>query len=271
VEELEDRCVLSTTLYVQALYAELLNRAAQPAEVQTWVNLLNGGVSPQTVTLGFVNSPEFRTNLIQNDFQNILHRRGGATEVAFYLNALQGGLTDQQLESLFLASPEFFSRQGNSNFLWVTTVYQNVLGRTPDPVGLSNWLNILGSGVSRTTVALEIIQSPEAHARVVTSLYAQLLRRVPDPGGAQFWEGLLNAGQITPSQLAATLAASPEFIVLTSGGGLDFQGSTFVGSASGPIFTTNIGGNAFVVTPFGPLVAPGPSFGFSSIGSGFVV
>src|SRR5262249_22635890 len=135
---------------------------------------------------------------------------------------------------------------------------------TPDPVGLNNWLNTLGSGVSRNTVALEIIQSPEAHARVVISLYEQLLRRAPDRGGLQFWAGLLNAGQLPPSQLAATLAASPEFIALTSGGGLDFQGVTFVGSTSGPILASGLGGGSFVVNPFGPLVATGPSFGFTS-------
>jgi hypothetical protein len=245
-------------------------------EVQGWVNLLDSGVSPLQVAQAFTNSPEFRANLIDLDFQTFLQRRPGFTETAVFLNGFQGGLNDELLEANILGSAEFFHLHGANNLTWLTATYQGVLGRSPDPVGLNFWNIALATGVPRTTVALDIVHSAEAHARVVASLYPQLLLRTADFAGAQFWNSLLNHGLLTPTGLVASLAASNEFIARTSAGGLDIRFGSPVAVVPSPVIGSVLGqsaavlnpvttgfGNAFVVNPFGPVATSGPSFGFS--------
>jgi hypothetical protein len=78
----------------------------------------------------------------------------------------------------------------------VTKMYADTLGRTPDPAGLSFWVNLLENRTFTVAdVASRFYSSDEyytLHAGAstqawVTSLYAKLLNRTPDPGGLQFW------------------------------------------------------------------------------------
>ncbi len=69
-------------------------------------------------------------------------------------------------------------------------------------------------------VALAFVESPEADSRLVAAAYLDLLRRDPDPSGLAVWIGELQQG-LTPSELAAIIASSDEFIELTANGGFD--------------------------------------------------
>lgn len=82
-------------------------------------------------------------------------------------NALANGASLQAVASTFVASAEFSnmygSAQTNANF--ITAMYQNGLGRNPDPVGLAAWARALDSNqVSRADVVIGIISSAEAQA-----------------------------------------------------------------------------------------------------------
>jgi Domain of unknown function (DUF4214) len=220
LEALEERCVPSTADYVTGLYTTLLHRNPAPAEVAGWVDALNAGASAQDVALAFTGSAEYATNAIRSDYNLFLGRQPAPAETATWLQEIQAGADEKQVEAAFLTSDEFFSRHGGSASSWLTAVYHEVLGRSPDPAGLNVWSQALQAGSSRSDVALAIVDSPEADSRLVAAAYLDILRRNPDPSGLAVWVGELQQG-LTPSELAAILASSDEFIGLTANGGLD--------------------------------------------------
>jgi V8-like Glu-specific endopeptidase len=59
-----------------------------------------------------------------------------------------GAQTIDQIANQFIGSAEFTARYGSAltNTQFVTALYQNVLGRAPDPVGLAGWVGALNSG-----------------------------------------------------------------------------------------------------------------------------
>ena len=62
----------------------------------------------------------------------------------------------------FVRSAEFVARYGHlSNAEFVTLVYQNVLGRNPDPVGLDHWVTALNNGYHRGSVMIAFSESEE--------------------------------------------------------------------------------------------------------------
>lgn len=216
VEALEQRSLPSTASYVSSLYTNLLNRIASVQEEVGWIEQIDLGMPPAQVTNAFVTSPEYRSDLIQNDYHVFLQRTPQPAEVQGWLNQLENGLGEQPLASAFLASPEFFALHGNNNDGWVKGVYATVLGRNASAGDLAAWTGQLQNGLSLRTVALDILMSPESAARQVSAAYVQLLGRNPDAGGLESWSGQLEHG-LSPAQLKGQLAASAEYISLQGG------------------------------------------------------
>jgi MBG domain (YGX type)/Domain of unknown function (DUF4214) len=79
---------------------------------------------------------------------------GGETSPDYSIVSLPGTLDIQE------PLPTSFD-PGETAF--VTSLYQTILGRTPETGGLALWTSELSRGVSRTSVALQIYQSHEAH------------------------------------------------------------------------------------------------------------
>jgi hypothetical protein len=226
VESLEERRVLSTAAYVSALYTTLLHRAPDAAGVASWASLIDqGALSPAQVTSDFTTSAEFRTNLIEADYQQLLGRTPQPPEVAYWLTGLENGLPEGELASLFQGSAEYFQNHGGTAAGWLAGVYQDDLGRAPDAAGEATWLAGLQNGLPRQMVAAEIAASPEALARVVTAAYQNVLGRDPDPQGLAGWTASLARG-LPPSQMLAAFAASPEFINAQGGLGKGQSGGT---------------------------------------------
>ncbi len=217
VESLEDRCVLSATSYVNALYTDLLHRQPTGNEAAGWINQLStGALSPSQVANAIVNSTEFRLDLIQSDYQLFLGRQGNTTEVQGWLNQMQTGVSAQQMELAFLNSAEFFQLHGNTGAGWLAGVYQDVLGRAPTSMDNTFWLGQLEVGQSQQAVARQIVNGTESLDREVTTAYDQIFSRAPDTGGLNYWAGQLSQG-VSVGQLEAQLAASTEFLDMQGG------------------------------------------------------
>jgi hypothetical protein len=98
----------------------------------------------------------------------------------------------------------------NVNQAFVSTLYQGLLGRTPDLLALSFWSGQLSSGATPVQVASGIVASGEYRTHEVVSLYQSLLGRTPDTGGLTFFvDALLNGASL--DQVRATILASDEF------------------------------------------------------------
>ena len=82
--------------------------------------------------------------------------------------------TPAQIAAGIAASPEFLADHGNQdNATFVTSLYQDGLGRTPDHAEVASWTVPLVSGAySRSTVLLDIATSPEAKGHLTANLGA---------------------------------------------------------------------------------------------------
>jgi Domain of unknown function (DUF4214)/IPT/TIG domain len=104
----------------------------------------------------------------------------------------------------------------SANERFVAQLYQDVLRRPVDPSGLANGTSFLGSGHSRTELALAITGSPEYRALVVQDVYQSALGRAAEPGGLSRWVDYLGAGG-TVEQFTALVLGSPEFFARNGG------------------------------------------------------
>jgi subtilisin family serine protease len=101
---------------------------------------------------------------------------------------------------------------------YVSSVYADLLKRTPDSGGLVHWSGQLQAGIPYETVANAITASPEFRSRLITSAYARYLSRTPDAEGLQSWLASMTGG-LHIEQMEAGFVVSPEFY--TRAGGTD--------------------------------------------------
>ena len=74
-----------------------------------------------------------------------------------------GGMTYATSAQEFSSSQEFKNRYGatTTDTQYITTLYNNVLGRSPDAAGLANYQNLLANGKDRGALLLDFSESPE--------------------------------------------------------------------------------------------------------------
>lgn len=83
----------------------------------------------------------------------------------YWASRLKDGMSLQQIAKSFFVQPETIAAYppGQSTTEFVTKVYDNVLGRAPDPGGLNYWINSLQTGgVSKDEFMLAIIYGARA-------------------------------------------------------------------------------------------------------------
>ncbi|CAN5389196.1 hypothetical protein BH10PLA2_BH10PLA2_12940 [soil metagenome] len=94
--------------FLTNLYYYALNRGPTTADLISWELALDAGVSRMSVATAFVNSQEYRANLVQADYQTFLKRSADSGGVAAWVNALNAGATDQQVLAQIFGSPEAY-------------------------------------------------------------------------------------------------------------------------------------------------------------------
>jgi hypothetical protein len=101
---------------------------------------------------------------------------------------------------------------------YITKVYRDLFGRTPDPGGLASWSTSLRAGTPYGQVANGITYSDEYRGRMIAEAYARYLDRGPDAVGAANWLGAMRGG-LHIEQMQAGFISSPEYYA--RGGGTD--------------------------------------------------
>jgi hypothetical protein len=94
--------------FLTNLYYNALNRGPTTADLVSWEIALDAGLSRSSVATAFVNSQEYRANLVQADYQTFLKRSADSGGVAAWVNALNAGATDQQVLAQIFGSPEAY-------------------------------------------------------------------------------------------------------------------------------------------------------------------
>ncbi|MDC0739524.1 DUF4214 domain-containing protein [Cognatishimia sp. SS12] len=165
-------------------------------------------------------------------YQATLGRAPDAIGHMHWANALHAGqITLADAAEAFASSAEFLGRYPSSAPAdFVTLLYQNALGRSPDDGGLSRWSGELSSGsMSRAEVIIGFSESAEfqtrsSHAAMLHSaagylrdwaepvfrLYQATLDRLPDFEGLRNWASALAEGRSLDS-VTRSFVDSAEF------------------------------------------------------------
>jgi hypothetical protein len=154
---------------------------------------------------------------VQAQYQKYLHRSTDGTLTSggegFWVSYIAGGATFEQLAESLIGSDEYFtSRANGDNSTYVTTLYHDLLGRGPDPGGLSYWVGRLNAGDPRFVVSASILQATEARQNFVNGVFQTFLRRLPDAAGLAFWTGALQSG-MRDEAFIASIIGSDEYLL----------------------------------------------------------
>jgi uncharacterized protein (TIGR03118 family) len=106
---------------------------------------------------------------------------------------------------------------GTPNERFVDQVYQQLLNRQAEAMGLAYWANQLDQGATRTQIVQGIESSTEALTDAVQKAYQLYLHRAADPMGLSYWVGVLQSGE-TLEQVDAGIVGSTEYFQSRGGG-----------------------------------------------------
>jgi ELWxxDGT repeat protein len=197
----------SVTATTQATFSGVVatftdgNPAAAAGDFTANINWGDGSMGPGTVSSA------------NGGFQvtgSHLYAAGGAENIVVTVNDLGG-------QSASITSSATVVAGGTPHERYVAAVYEDVLGRAPDPNGLTYWAKLLDQGAAVASVAEEIAHSAEYYGNfVIAPAYLSLLGRAADTDGTQFWVKQMQGG-LTDQQLEAGFAASDEFYANAGG------------------------------------------------------
>ncbi|PWT89044.1 MAG: hypothetical protein C5B56_07780, partial [Proteobacteria bacterium] len=146
--------VLNSSFFVNQIYKDILNRAPSATELSAGVAFLAANPNGLgDLALQVFQSAEFQTNAnyLTKCYLALFQRDPDIATWQQIFRLMQNGA--QQVTTLngFLTSPEYLAVFPNSlsNATFVTSLYQKLLGRAPDPAGLAYWNFLLNFGVPR--------------------------------------------------------------------------------------------------------------------------
>lgn len=175
-------------LFIKELFADLLDKPADGADLVYWENMLAGGAPRAAVAKAMVESPEFQK--------------------LFYLGSDHPDHATN-LVYLSVAPPAEF----------VASLYTTILHRVPDTAGLDYWIGKLTEGASRSEIATRFFCSDEFRSGApdattfIESLYQIIFNRPPEGAGGAYWIQQVEGG--TPrQQVVQAFLHSNEFKVL---------------------------------------------------------
>jgi uncharacterized protein with LGFP repeats len=200
-------------------YRDVLGREATNTEAAWWASRMQrDGDSPTPLTTNLIQAPEAdsRTWSVPRLYFAYFLRRPDHSGLRYWWNRLHSGTASLgAISGAFAASSEFTNRYGSLNDReFVRRVYQNVLGRAPDPSGLDYWSGQLERGVkNRGQVMTGFSESneyrtetwPEVAAVVVPET---LLGRAPSAGEYQTWTYRFAADGTVSTRVSQILASS---------------------------------------------------------------
>jgi hypothetical protein len=212
VEPLEDRRVLSAGSFVAALYQDVLGRAPDASGRNFYTNLLATSTPPSAVVAVFWESAEHRGIEVDSYYQTFFNRAADPAGRQAWIDNMLAGVAEETVMADFLNSPEF-QQLNPSPTQFVSGLYQDVLGRAPDPSGLATWVTELtGNTAAPADIVGVFVDSTERHLNLVDSYYATFLQRAPDTAGQTAWVQQLDQGLATDASAAENFQTSQEFI-----------------------------------------------------------
>ncbi len=142
------------------LYLGLFGRTPDVEGLEFWTGRRNAGQSLQSITDGFLGSPEFaelvgtvdNREFARQVYLRVLDREPDAAGLDFWTGRLNAGLARSAMVVNFTESPEFVA--STDARVSVSTVYSGMLRRKADPAGEDFWTDrVAATGDIRTLIA----------------------------------------------------------------------------------------------------------------------
>ena len=192
-------------LFGMQQYRDFLGREGDAGGIDFYTQQITGGAMTRAqVVEAFTNSPEFQSGLPQCTrlYLSFFGRIPDYPGLVFQVGQFRSGVPLDVIAQNFSNSPEFTSRYGAlTNDQYINLVYQNVLGRAPDPGGYDFYFTRLESGaLTRGQMMIGFSESPEFTQMVLDdvftiAVYVGTLRRTPEQSGLDFYVDLLGSGR----------------------------------------------------------------------------
>lgn len=196
--------------YINAIYEQVLGRAADPAGLAAWENALGAGLSRYQFVRMLWDSAEHRAQEVQADYQEFLHRSAGAAEVNYWVGVFLSGASETAVAGQFMYSQEYlYSHSDNAGF--IQEVFQDLLGRAADSGSVASLSNLLNSGMSRVALVNFVLGSAERTDHVIEQYYEQYLGRSGSAAEVQGWAALIDAGVFDFESVAEQFLSSNEY------------------------------------------------------------
>ncbi|WP_421120414.1 DUF4214 domain-containing protein [Aquihabitans daechungensis] len=205
-------------VFIKRQFADFAAGTPTAAQVTTWIGNFEGGTSPATLieTLRKGAAWDGRVGPVTRLYSAYFLRSPDDDGLEFWVNRSRNGTRLYAISSTFAASSEFVRRYGAlTNAEFAALVYQNVLGRAPDPTGLAYWTKQLDKGQTRGRMMVGFSESSEyirkqAAAVTVVEIWWGMLKRAPTPGEVTAFSARLQDG--TPATtIILELLASTEY------------------------------------------------------------
>ncbi len=196
----------SNSAWVASMYTNVLNRTSPPAdsEVNYWVGQIEAGVSRTQIASDFVTSPERRSQIINQLYEEYLGRPADTGGVNYWLGVWAAHNGPEMVQAGIIGSQEYYDTAGGTPQAWVTKLYQNLFNRAPDAQGLAYWTaQIEANPNSLSSVVLGFVTSDEYHRILLAGIpgdpnmpgwYEEFLHRPIDAAGENYWAQLMDNG-----------------------------------------------------------------------------
>jgi hypothetical protein len=193
-------------LFVNQVFLDTIGSPAGFGEAY-WVALLNGGYAPKLVARLILQSPQARTQAVENVYQEFLNRPATSAELKQTLGSLNSSTT---LLVHVLSSNEYYKFQGGGTIDgFLTALGTDFFGMPFSATEQAHLAGLLKSGVPRSQVVRDVITSPRGVASEINSFFEKILERPADRKGVAQFSPYIEKGQVVPVMVA--LFASEEF------------------------------------------------------------
>jgi len=194
--------------WVDSRYHDLLGRRRVVAETDYWVNVLDTGVSMETIATAFLTSRERRSGFIDQYYHDYLGRGVDAVGLDFWLGVCEAHQGPEVVRAALIGSGEYATAHGGTSDGVIRGLYQDVLGRPASGADVSYWSGV----IARTPLANVVygfLTSDEDRLGTIRDWYFDYLHRGIDSSGATIWLNKLKSG--TPQHvIEAALLGSLE-------------------------------------------------------------